>query len=775
MLNTVSVDTLTVPMIAMRGLVAFPGLPLHFEAGRLISVSAIEQAMKDDQLIFLVAQKDIREDEPEESGIYEVGCLCRIRQIFRPSEQSVKVLCEALYAATRSYTHKQNGYWICRIDPLPIKEAHHSENYQKALVRKIHNLFEQYNQLSSAPLSPDIFFSIMADDHLFSLSNAVAHSINAPVDDKQFILEQTEVTRRAKIVLELLTKECELLKIDNRISESVHRQMDENQREYYLREQIRAINEELYGVDDSDEPEMYYEKVSSLPAPPYIREKLCTEISKLVKMPQGSQEGTIVRNYLDTCLALPWQTSTKERTDLARAKRILDRDFYGMEKIKERILEMLSVYQRVPEAHGQILCFVGPPGIGKTSIAKTVSECMGRNYVRIALGGVHDEAEIRGHRRTYLGAMPGKILHAMETAKSENPLILLDEVDKLGNDYHGDPASALLEVLDSEQNATFTDHFLDMPYDLSRVVFLATANSLDTIPLPLLDRLEIIELSSYTREEKFHIARRHLVKKELAAHGLNASNCRITDSALYALIDYYTREAGVRSLERLIASLCRKSAKKLAEEKTDRIVIHEKDLVSYLGHRRFRPDELPSEDEVGVINGLAWTSVGGEMMQMEVAVVPGSGKLELTGSLGDIMQESAKAAVTYVRSCAENLGIEQDFYKTKDIHIHATEAAIPKDGPSAGVTMTTALVSALTKRPIRRDVAMTGEISIRGRVLPIGGLKEKSMAAYRSGIKKVFIPFDNVSDLDEVDEAVKKKIEFIPVKYEKEILNQALI
>lgn len=492
-------------------------------------------------------------------------------------------------------------------------------------------------------------------------------------------------------------------------------------------------------------------------------------------MPQGSQESAVVRNYLDECLALPFNVYTETQNDIKRSAKILERDFYGMKRVKERILEMLSVYSLISDISGQIICLYGPPGVGKTSIAKTIAECMGRNYARISLGGISDEAEIRGHRKTYIGAMPGKIISAVKQAKSSNALILLDEIDKLGSDYKGDPASALLEVLDGEQNSTFTDHYIDLPFDLSKTVFITTANSLDTIPAPLRDRLEIVELSSYTREEKFNIAKKHLVKKQLIRHGLTASLCKISDRAIYDLIDFYTREAGVRSLERKIASLCRKAAKEIVENKAINVKIDSKKVTEMLGRHKYKPECILKSDEVGIINGLAWTSVGGEIMQIEVSAVPGNGKLELTGSLGDVMKESAHAALTYVRSRANKYGIAPDFYKTQDIHIHATESAIPKDGPSAGVTMTTALVSALTERPIRRDIAMTGEISIRGRVLPIGGLREKSIAAYRSGVKTVFIPYDNLPDLEDVDQIVKDNLEFIPVRYQDEIIDKALV
>ncbi len=766
--------TIKMPMIALRGIVAFPGMPTHFEAGRKSSISALNTAMDNDQLIFLVTQKDIRDEDPDTAEVYEIGCVARIRQFLKLTDKNIKVLAEGLYRAkmVRHFSDRKSNY--AEIQRLNDAYSRHSENYTEALSRKVKEQFEHYSLLLPGGVSNDILINSAANDDLSELCDYVASNIPAPYDDRQYILEQTNPYTRAKMLLKLLSKECSLLKIDNKISEAVKVQIDDNQREYYLKEQIKAINEELYG-DDSDDSDEYIDKIHKLNASDAVKEKLLTEASKLQKIPQGSQESAVVRNYLDECLALPFNKFTATKNDIKRSAKILDRDFYGMERVKERILEMLSVYSLVSDISGQIICLYGPPGVGKTTIAKTIAECMGRNYARISLGGISDEAEIRGHRKTYIGAMPGKIISAVKQAKSSNALILLDEIDKLGSDYKGDPASALLEVLDGEQNSTFTDHYIDLPFDLSKTVFITTANSLDTIPAPLRDRLEIIELSSYTREEKFNIAKKHLVKKQLKRHGLTHTMCKVTDKAIYDLIDFYTREAGVRNLERKIASLCRKTAKEIVENGTASVKIDSQKVKEMLGRHKFHPEIIPENNEVGVINGLAWTSVGGEIMQIEVSAVPGSGKLELTGSLGDVMKESAHAALTYVRSRADKLGIDPGFYKTQDIHIHATESAIPKDGPSAGVTMTTALVSALTDRPIRRDIAMTGEISIRGRVLPIGGLREKSIAAYRSGVKTVFIPRDNLADLEEVDQIVRDNLEFIPVRYEDEIIDKALI
>lgn len=767
------IPTISMPIIPMRGIIAFPESTIHFEVGRKSSILALNSAMDKDQLLFLVAQKDLRIEEPNENELYEIGCVARIRQVLKLSDKSIKVVADGLYRAKRIAVQK-NAFSFAKVMRIDDIYKHHTEKYTEALIRKIREEFEKYALLLTTGISTDIMMNVATTDDIGKLCDYVASNMPAPFDDKQFILEQIDSFKRAKALLKLISKECSLLKIDNRISENVKVQIDDNQREYYLKEQLKAINEELYG-ETADESDVYFDKIAKLDASIAVKEKLINEVNKLSKMPAGSQESAVIRNYLDECLALPWNVTTKTSNDIKKSERILERDFFGMKIVKERILEMLSVYSLVTDISGQIICLYGPPGVGKTSIAKSVAECMGRNFARISLGGINDEAEIRGHRKTYIGAMPGKIMSAVKQSKSANSLILLDEIDKLCSNYKGDPAAALLEVLDGEQNNTFTDHYIDLPFDLSKTVFITTANTLDTIPPALRDRLEIIELSSYTREEKFNIAKKHLIKKQIKKHGLNATQFKITDKALYDVIDFYTREAGVRTLDRIIASLCRKVAKEIVENKVETVKIDGKILTAMLGRHKYRPDYISDKNEIGVINGLAWTSVGGELMQIEVSAIPGTGKLELTGSLGDVMKESAHAALTYVRSKADNLGIAPDFYKTTDIHIHATESAIPKDGPSAGVTMTTALVSALTDRPVRHDVAMTGEISIRGRVLPIGGLREKSIAAYRSGVKTVFIPKDNLADLDDIDQIIRDKLEFVPVSHEDEILDKALI
>lgn len=767
-------NTKILPALALRGLVCFPGVMLHFDVGRKKSIKSLNAAMERGQKIFLVAQKDVYEEEPKQEGLYAIGCVARICQVLRMSDDSVKVLVEGLYRAKMMTLDDSGSFMTASVKKCEIPLTRHRQVYLETLARKIRAEFEAYAS-KGIKLAPDIAATVASNDDVGFLSDFIAFNIPVPVDDKQYILEQLNPVTRAKIALELLGKESEIIDIDRKIGERVKGQIDENQREYYLREQIKAINYELYGDTSDDEIDEYFAKIDKLAAPEKVKEKLVSEVQKLQKMPQGSHEGTVVRGYLDTCLELPWDTYTDAKLDIGKSAQILDRDFYGMEKVKERIIEQLSVYLLNPDVKGQIICLVGPPGVGKTSIGKAIAECMGRNYARISLGGVHDEAEIRGHRKTYIGAMPGKIINAIKQAGSSNTLILLDEIDKLASDYKGDPSSALLEVLDKEQNATFVDHFIDMPYDLSKVVFITTANDASTIPAPLLDRMEVIELTSYTREEKFQIAKQYLVKKEVKNHGLDGKKIKITDDAIYDLIDFYTREAGVRKLERTIATLCRKTAKAVASGEAKQVKITSAKASEMLGKRKYRPEEILSDNEVGIINGLAWTSVGGELMQLEVSVMEGTGKIELTGSLGDVMKESARAAVSFVRANADKYGINSDFYKTKDIHVHATENAVPKDGPSAGVTITTALVSALTNTPVRRDVAMTGEVTIKGRVLAIGGLKEKTMAAYRAGVKTVFIPKANEADLAELDKTVLANVDFVIAEKVETVIEGALL
>jgi len=767
-------NALRMPLLALRGLVVFPRTVASFDVARKKSANALKAAMENNRLVFAVTQKDFYAEEPTASDLYEIGCVVRVKQILKVSDNLCKVLVEGLYRAKHTDFKDGNRYYTALVEECEEKPFSNREVYKETLLRRIKTQFHRY--VSVLPgIAPDIVMAVDNINDLGFISDFIAFNIPAPFDDKQYVLEQLSPHNRAKILLELLDKEREIGEIDKKINEKTRAAIDENQREYYLREQIRVISAELYGDEAADEIDNYYAKIEALDADASVKQKLQSHVSKLSKMPNGSHEGTVERNYLDTCLELPWRNYSNVLTDIKKAAKILDRDIFGMDKVKERILELLSVYALAPDIKGQIICLVGPPGVGKTSIGKTIAECMGRKFARVSLGGIHDEAEIRGHRKTYIGAMPGKIITALKQAGSGNPLILLDEIDKLGSDYKGDPASAMLEVLDPEQNSTFVDHFIEIPFDLSRTVFIATANNLDTIPAPLRDRMEIIELSGYSREEKWGIAKKHLVAKQIERHGLKRGQLRFTDGAIYSLIDFYTREAGVRKLERSIASLCRKSAKIIASGEAAKVVLKDTDVVKLLGKHKYKPEVILPKDEVGIINGLAWTSVGGTIMQLEIATMQGTGKVELTGSLGNVMKESALAAVSYVRANAKKYNIDPDFYKNQDIHIHATEAAVPKDGPSAGVTITTGLISALTGKAIARDIAMTGEVTIRGRVLPIGGLKEKSMAAYTGGVKTVFFPKENLPDLDDVDAVVKENVLFVPVSYVDEIISKALV
>ncbi len=761
----------TLPMIALRGLVVFPDMEMHFDVGRKRSVQALSAAMNHDQMLFLVTQRDTQAEEPTEEQLYTVGVVARVRQVLRLPGENLRVMVEGLYRARLQDVIQEEPYFLAltkEAQPRRIADPLQEE----ALVRECRRYLEEY--ANHAPAVADEAFSMAAViDSAGQLADHIAYTLPLKEAQKQDVLATMSEERRAEKLLDILQHETAVLKLENKIHDRVHTQMDENQRDYYLREQLRAIAEELGDGDNpSEEAGGYRRTVESLPLPDEVREKLLKECDKLAKMPSGSQEAAVVRGYLDTLLALPWGKRTEDALNIDEARRVLDRDHYGMNKVKDRIVESLAVRVLSPEMRGQILCFVGPPGVGKTSVARSIAEAMGRRYVRVSLGGVHDEAEIRGHRKTYIGSMPGRIMAAITKAKSCNPLILLDEIDKLGHDFRGDPAAAMLEVLDPEQNVTFTDHYLELPFDLSEVLFITTANDASEIPEALADRMDIITLSSYTAEEKFHIAKEHLLPKQRRRHGLSARQLRLSDDILRRIIDGYTREAGVRKLERRLADICRKAAKRIVAGELKTVAV--KELSEFLGPVKYKPDSLAVADEVGVVNGLAWTSVGGEMLQVEVAVLEGSGKVELTGSLGDVMKESARTAMSYVRSRAAEWGIDADFYKTKDIHVHVPEGAVPKDGPSAGVTMATAMVSALSGIPVRHDVAMTGEITLRGRVLPIGGLREKSMAAYTRRMHTVLLPQENEADLAEVDAAVKDTIQFVPVSHMDTVLNMAL-
>lgn len=763
----------TLPMLVLRGLVCFPEMVIHFDVGRLKSVAALNTAMERDQRIFLVAQKDISLDDPTPNDLYRMGVVGRVRQIVKLPHDNFRIIVDGEYRATAVEILQTEPYFMVVAQERQDKPVGPAL-LEAALVRECRQQFERYADLVPK-MAPDVMFEVAADDDAGHLADFVASNLNMPVDEKQRVLNIQSVTARMETLLRILDKECQILELEKKIEDKVQEQMDENQKEYYLREQIRAISEELGQVDDPLEESGEYEKViNDLNLPEEIATQLHKESRKLGKMPPGSHEATVVRTYLDTCLALPWNVSTKDNLDLSRARRILDRDHDGLEKVKERIVEALAVRQLSSEMKGQVLCLVGPPGVGKTSIARSIAEAMGRKYVRVSLGGVRDESEIRGHRRTYVGAMPGRIISAIKQAGTRNPLILLDEIDKMGNDFRGDPASAMLEVLDTEQNNAFRDHFIDLPFDLSEVMFVTTANDASSIPAPLYDRMDVIHLSSYTSEEKKRIARRHLLKKQLKKHGITGKQLKLSDSGLSHIIECYTSEAGVRTLERQLATLCRKTAAALVEGKETSVSVTAANLETYLGPEKYKPDRKCHRDEVGVVNGLAWTAVGGATMPIEVAVLEGTGKIELTGNLGDVMKESAKTAISYVRSRADDWHIDGDFYKSKDIHIHVPEGAVPKDGPSAGVTMATAIVSALTGIPVKGDVAMTGEISLRGRVMPIGGLREKAMAAYTHRLTTVIIPEDNSADLSEVDATVKETTRFITARNLDTVIGNAL-
>lgn len=767
------------PTVALRGLVVFPDMFIHFDVGREKSINALKKAMDTDQEIFLVTQKDISIDDPDYNDLYEIGVVASVKQVLKlPGKNgNVRVAVEGLHRArlVQGLDGGNGNYLKAMIFPIEEPTVRKdTADYEKALIRHAKDVFADYSDC--APQMPaDLVTSVLQKTKAGELADYVAGNIMLEYEDRQSILSVINPIRRLEELCVLLANESNLLAIEADIGDKVQEAIDKNQREYYLREQMKVISQELGGgVSQEEELDRFRETIFFMKASDEVKEKLFKECDRLEKYSPQSPEAAVSRNYIETCLALPWNKFSDENTDIEKSRRILERDHYGLDKIKKRILEYLAVRVLAPDIKGQIICLAGPPGVGKTSVARSIASATGREYVRISLGGVKDEAEIRGHRKTYIGSMPGRIINAMQQAGTSNPLILLDEVDKLSSDYKGDPTSALLEVLDPEQNSAFRDHYIELPFDLSKVLFITTANVEANIPDPLRDRMEIIELGSYTAEEKFNIAKKHLIPKQIKRHGLTSKQLRITDKALRLIIEGYTREAGVRNLEQKIAAVCRKSAMAIVEGSAEKISVKPENVEEYLGTRKYKIDSIVRENEVGVVNGLAWTSVGGDMLEIETAVLKGTGKLELTGSLGDVMQESAKAAVSYIRSKADSLPINGDFYKENDIHIHVPEGATPKDGPSAGVTIATSLVSALSGIKVRKDVAMTGEITLRGRVLPIGGLKEKSMAAYRAGIKTVIIPYDNISDLDEVDPVVKEAVAFEPVKTVEAVWNIAL-
>ena len=765
------------PTVALRGLVVFPGMGISFDVGRTRSLQAIKAAMADDQQVFLVAQKDVRDDEPDMEKLYKTGTIAKISHILRlPNSDTVRVSVDGISRATMVDMLQSEPYLITdvKIRREPAIRAE-DRDYATALVRQTKDYFEEYAEV--VPQMPnEVILDVLEKTKPGELADYIGSNIMLEYKKRQQILNELNPVKRLEKVCCLLANEGDLMKLENEINQRVQENIDKSQREYYLNEQMKIISEELNdGNSPQAECEEFREKIYALGLDEKSEKKLLKECARLEKMSAMSPEATVIRVYLETCLELPWHKYSEDRLDLANARKVLDADHYGLEKVKDRIIESLAVRCLSDGCYGQTLCLVGPPGVGKTSIAKSIAAAMGRSFARISLGGVSDEAEIRGHRKTYIGAMPGRIINAIKQAGTQNPIILLDEIDKLGSDYKGDPSSALLEALDGEQNSTFVDRYIELEFDLSKVMFITTANDSSTIPAPLLDRMEIIELPSYTNEEKFHIAKEHLIPKQAKLHGLNGRMFKINDKALYALIDGYTREAGVRKLEQRIAALCRKAAAEIVGGEAKSLTVRESNLEKLLGPKKYIPMSIDGEPETGVVNGLAWTSVGGEMLQVEAAVFDGTGKVELTGSLGDVMKESAMAAVSYIRSHADKYGVDPKFYKEKDIHIHVPEGAVPKDGPSAGVTMATALLSALTQTPVNSYVAMTGEISLTGRVLPIGGLREKTMAAYRMGIKTVVIPKKNVPDLAETDEKVRAAIKFVPAERLDEVFDVALV
>ena len=759
--------TMNIPVLALRGLTVFPHMTLTFDVERRISITALERAMESDQDIFLVTQREIGVNRPEEKDLYTLGTVSHISQILRLSPTSVRVMVEGRHRARLRRLWQTEPFLQANVEMIeeePVSEAFLNSPRTEALLRQTWNLFSEYaEQVGSLP--EEVAAAVMDSRDPGFLADYIAQNIALRYTDKQEILEEMAPFIRLRKLNGFLARENNVLGFEHEMEGKVRDQLASSQREQILRTQIRVLQNELgEGEDGDDEIDTYRQKIEALELDEDTTKHLMKEVHKLSKQPFGSAEGAVIRNYLDVCLEMPWNTYTKERVSVDAARKVLEKDHFGLEKVKERILETIAVRQMNPEGKGQIICLVGPPGVGKTSIAISVAKALNRKLARLSLGGVRDEADIRGHRKTYIGSMPGRIVEAISRSGSMNPLLLLDEIDKLGNDYRGDPASALLEVLDSEQNVSFRDHFLEIPVDLSKVMFITTANTTDTIPRPLLDRMEVIQLSSYTDEEKLQIARRHLLPKQLDEHGLKKGCVRISDDVLRAIIRDYTRESGVRLLERRLAAICRKADMRILSDSVKRITVTENDLPKLLDCQPYPPALHTEKEEVGVVNGLAWTEAGGEILEVEVNVMEGSGKLELTGNLGDVMKESAQAALSCLRSRAAVLGIEADFYKTKDIHVHFPEGAVPKDGPSAGIAMATAMLSALTDRKIKAGYAMTGEITLRGRVLPIGGLKEKTMAAKRNGLQTVLIPKDNVRDLEDIDQTVRAALRFVPVE-----------
>ena len=772
---------LTMPMIPLRGLTVFPGVSLTFDIARDKSKKAVQEALDGNQLVFLTAQKDLTQDWPAPDEIFPTGCVARIRQVLEmPNGETMKLLVEGRNRAMLQKVTQEEPCYKVEVQTVSAQVPASQKTFLEAHRRHLIKSFERY-AVSTSRVPPDVLLALNNLRDASQSADTVAGHLNLHIQEKQKLLETIDVLERVQILIELIDREQSIAEIEKEISDKVRATIEKNQKDYYLREQMKAIQSELGEQEGSQqEQDHYLRQLDRLPLPDEIKAKVKKDINRLSRMPAGYPEGSVLRSYMDLLFEMPWGNTDKERLDIDRARKILDRDHYGLEKVKERILEYLAVRKLRQEAgetsfKGPILCLVGPPGVGKTSIAKSVAQALGRKYVRMSLGGLRDEAEIRGHRRTYIGAMPGRIINAIRQVGRDNPLVLLDEIDKLGNDFRGDPSSALLEVLDPEQNNSFRDHYLEIPYDLSRVLFITTANTTETIPQALLDRMEVVHLSGYTEEEKIEIAKRHLLPNQLKQNALKKNQLSVSRDGLRAIIGWYTREAGVRQLERELAHICRRAAILITEQANTKVKVSEKNIEELIGKRKFRYEKAQESDQVGVATGLAWTWAGGDTLTIEVNVMPGSGKLELTGQLGDVMKESARAAVTYIRSQAEALHIDGRFATDKDIHIHVPEGATPKDGPSAGITLATALASALSGRAVRRNVAMTGEITLRGRILPIGGLKEKVIAANRAGLDTVLIPAENERDISDIPQTVRSKINLIPVAEMKEVFARAIL
>ena len=768
-------ERIVMPCIPLRGLSVFPRTILHFDIGREKSIKALEAAMEGDKLLFLASQIDENVLIPTQDDYYHVGTVVKVKQMLKIQGDAVRVLVDGQYRATLENIVGEEPYIQAEVSEAEIINADSEDIETQAMMRCVLDAFDEYIELNPAVKDEvyDLISSIQEPD---IFADTIAMQMDIRISAKQEILEAFDVKQRLEALSRIIMEENQVLRLEKEIAEKVQESVKQNQKEYILREQMKAIQDELgYGEEAASEAARWTEELDKLELGEKITEKVKREISKFTKMAPNSADAAVIRNYVETIVGLPWHNSSKTSSDLKKAEKILNEDHFGLEKVKERILEYLAVVHLSKALKGPIICLVGPPGVGKTSIARSIARATGREFVRMSLGGVRDEAEIRGHRRTYIGAIPGRIITSIKDAGTNNPVFLFDEVDKIGADFKGDPASALLEVLDPEQNKDFTDHFLDIPFDLSKVMFITTANSTSTIPRPLLDRMEIIEVSGYTEEEKVKIAQQYLVPKQIKAHGLKARNFSISEKSLRDLINYYTRESGVRNLEREIGSLCRKVARKIVTKKGTSFKITPASLESYLGKKKYRYDVVEGESEVGVVTGMAWTQVGGDTLFVETAQIPGTGKIQLTGQLGDVMQESAQAAITYIRSIAEEFDIEKEFYKNYDLHVHVPEGAVPKDGPSAGVTMFTSVMSALTGTPVRKDVAMTGEITLRGKVLPVGGIKEKVLAAHRAGIKTILLPKENEADIDDIPQAVRKQLKFVLLGRAKEALEYAFV